>query len=556
MQSPWPLYLTLSDLTDMCIASADRRPVDPPPIVDLRIYELYGDEKKDITFSHQANFFLYATLEHARPMAQGRVPVTTATLPVLTGTAVAGMAYLDRPKPAGYFIFPDLSVRHEGKYRLSFNLYEELKTPEKDADPSVSLPAPGAGRTSGPRDCVYFRLEVKSMPFHVFSAKKFPGLAESTSLSRLVNEQGCRVRIRRDVRMRRRDKVLDGYKDLGDEPATAAERYAVQQMPSDRPRSTSNASTDVTGSYGADRRPSVHDTNYYQTGAYQHPQPPPQSASSYTSHLSFGGSNTSHYQTPTMPTVYQMPSAPYPYAQHHHTRQLSGPSVYGYQTQPPQQATYMPPYVDERSYPDSRRSSGGYSIGRSQASADPYQHSRPAIQPSTSSSHIRSLTPINTAPTNTGIPSLPPIKALVHESPLDHTTSEPKSSTSTVPPGPHNPFSTVSYPPSSYHASSPAIPQNGNSVAASQTKRAYGDVFDASHISQPMHSGMRPSSGIQAQDLPHIETADGEYSAYDNGDDMGVPLVYKRADGSRRAKKCPSPRDRSTRAAYALDPTA
>lgn len=538
------------------VASADRRPVDPPPIVDLRIYEVYGDEKKDITFSHQANFFLYTTLEHARPMAQGRVPVTTATLPVLTGTAVAGMAYLDRPKPAGYFIFPDLSVRHEGKYRLSFNLYEELKTPEKDAEPSVSLPSANGGPASGTSGCVFFRLEVKSSPFHVFSAKKFPGLAESTSLSRLVNEQGCRVRIRRDVRMRRRDKVTDGYKDLGDEPPAPTERYSLQQLPAERPRSTSNASTDVTGSYSTDRRPSVHDINYYQTGAYQHPQPPPQSASSYTSHLSFGGSATPHYQTPTMPAVYQqMQTTQYPYAQQSHARQLSGPSIYSYQPQPPQPAAYMPPsYVDERSYSDSRRSSGGYSIGRQQASVDPYQHNRPAMLPSASSSQMRSLTPINTASANAGVPSLPPIKALVHESPLEHTTSEPKSSTSSVPPGPHNPFSNVNYGASTYqHAPSSAVPQNANSIASSQSKRAYGDVFDSSHISQPMHSGMRPNSGVQAQDLPHIETADGEYSAYVNGDDLAIPLVYKRADGSRRAKKCPSPRDRSSGSLYPLE---
>ncbi|KAK3073454.1 velum formation- protein, partial [Coniosporium uncinatum] len=66
-------------------------------------------------------------------MAQGRVPPTPASFPVLTGTPVAGMAYLDRPQPAGYFIFPDLSVRHEGKYRLAFALFEELKE-AKDMD--------------------------------------------------------------------------------------------------------------------------------------------------------------------------------------------------------------------------------------------------------------------------------------------------------------------------------------------------------------------------------------------------------------------------------------
>ncbi|CAZ83608.1 unnamed protein product [Tuber melanosporum] len=172
---------------------ADRRPVDPPPVVELRLFE--GHEKTDVTFSHNSNFFLFATLEQARPIAQGRGMPAPAPAPVLTGVPVSGMAYLDRPNPAGYFIFPDLSVRHEGKYRLRFALYEETK--EEEGYPAPQDPLE-------PREYCTHRLDVKSRAFTVFSAKKFPGLAENTALSRIVAEQGCRVRIRRDVRMRRR----------------------------------------------------------------------------------------------------------------------------------------------------------------------------------------------------------------------------------------------------------------------------------------------------------------------------------------------------------------
>lgn len=158
-----------------------------------------------------ANYFLFATLVQARAIAHGRVPEDkTQRAVVLTGTPVAGMVYLDRPKPAGYFIFPDLSVRHEGKYRLSFSLYEELKSPKDDDKITDSLQALEPQGVH-----VTHRLEVCSEPFTVFSAKKFPGLTESTTLSRTVAEQGCRVRIRRDVRMRRRDtkggKEWDDY---------------------------------------------------------------------------------------------------------------------------------------------------------------------------------------------------------------------------------------------------------------------------------------------------------------------------------------------------------
>lgn len=100
------------------VATTDRRPVDPPPVCSLRIFE--GDSIEsgtDITFSHNANLFLFCQLETARPVAHGRVNTPAATLPpVLTGSPVSGMAYLDRPEAAGYFLFPDVSVRHEGRY--------------------------------------------------------------------------------------------------------------------------------------------------------------------------------------------------------------------------------------------------------------------------------------------------------------------------------------------------------------------------------------------------------------------------------------------------------
>jgi hypothetical protein len=181
-------------------SSADRRPVDPPPVVELHVYEGEDwNQRKDITFNYNANFFLYATLEHARVMAHGRVQAPAAnTPPVLSGMPVSGMAYLDRPSEAGYFLFPDLSVRHEGRYRLNFSLYEETKE-ECDMD------VPRDQENEFPCGAFDWRMEIQSVDFSVYSAKKFPGLTESTALSRTVAEQGCRVRIRRDVRMRRRD---------------------------------------------------------------------------------------------------------------------------------------------------------------------------------------------------------------------------------------------------------------------------------------------------------------------------------------------------------------
>ena len=126
-------------------------------------------------------------------------------VPILFGTRVSSMAFLARPRLAGYFTFPHLSVRNEGKYRLSFNLYEEIKE-DKDTDAELSneqtrLPIPGAMFSNA---SISWRLEVKSAEFTVYRAKEFPGLVESTGLSKLVAEQGCRVRLRKGYSTRRK----------------------------------------------------------------------------------------------------------------------------------------------------------------------------------------------------------------------------------------------------------------------------------------------------------------------------------------------------------------
>ncbi|KAK7977624.1 hypothetical protein PG988_005114 [Apiospora saccharicola] len=251
-------------------SSADRRPVDPPPIVKLNVFE--GDtyeQAKDITFDYAAEFFVFVSLENARPMAHGRVQTqATSTPPVLTGLPVSACCYLDRPEPAGYFLFPDLSVRHEGFYKLIFRLYEKNKDPQDLTLGSEKQEPVSEEAADG---FVTHMMEVKSVTFQVYSAKKFPGLGESTSLSRTVAEQGCRVRIRRDVRMRRRP-------EKGGDKA-------------DRRSPSPNAFRDRSGSHSsADRGVFSR-----RTSAYEHPPPPPLAAARPTQQrvLDFGPPSSS-----------------------------------------------------------------------------------------------------------------------------------------------------------------------------------------------------------------------------------------------------------------------
>ncbi|KKA27479.1 hypothetical protein TD95_001990 [Thielaviopsis punctulata] len=306
-------------------SAADRRPVDPPPVVELLIFDITNGQEKDITFSYNVNFFLFATLEHARTMAHGRVQTPAASPPVLTGMPVSGMAYLDRPSVAGYFLFPDLSVRHEGRYRLSFNLYEEIKEAgDADLEPCEK-----------PNDVNHnpsfdWRMEIKSQAFIVYSAKKFPGLTESTLLSRTVADQGCRVRIRRDVRMRRREtKGGDSRSHRERKEAEQRVPRTPDRQPIDQYRARSQSSHSVHSDLNragppvlpnissmppsiapqyndpAPRRISVSDS--HSTPSVPPSYPPASTIATSSGHLAFGGSSYSSYAAPAAPAVPQHP---------------------------------------------------------------------------------------------------------------------------------------------------------------------------------------------------------------------------------------------------------
>ena len=545
-------------MTDTSAASADRRPVDPPPVVELKIFE--GEAKTDVTFSHNANFFLYTTLESARTIAPGRGNATPAPYPVLTGMPVAGMAYLDRPSPAGYFIFPDLSVRHEGKYRLSFNLFEELKE-AKDADTEPALSNPEHPNNKllrsspmAPHSHVHFRLEVKSEPFVVYSAKKFPGLAESTALSRVVAEQGCRVRIRRDVRMRRREnKPSKDYDDFDDEGVgySRGERYATpdsyaQQAAADRARSVSNASVDHNTPFASiERRASSHEASYYGQPAYpqQSVTPIPQApTNNYASHLSFG-SAVPQYQAPSIPSGAGVPQSGPSYASNGsnyqcqpappalHSRQMSNGSNYAYPNAPQYQQPQFPAppsYVENTEYKptDYRRSIPSQPNSYVPREGVPYPAIDTRLVSGTQAYYapppaadLRSSTPTNTH-------QLPPIKSL-QPTPVEKYDQPP---------------AVVSSPPqSSYDMSSSGYPSYAQSAqppssASDRTgKRSYGKVFD-SGSDQSLYGGARPA--IVGQDI--LQIACDEEGLVDPADsiDLGM-LSYRRADGSKSLKKVP-----------------
>jgi hypothetical protein len=258
--------------------------------------------------SYDANFLLHASLEASRPIANGQ-RFNGQLIPVLAGVNVAGANYLDKPKKAAYFIFSDLSVRHEGWFRLRFQLFEKVKIPA-DADPDKPLSSDLDVNSDRPNTGMTNRMEVVSAPFQVYSAKKFPGLSESTALSKGVAEQGCRVRIRRDVRQRKRAATKD---DAGDDDHASFGDASMPPTPIDRGHSVSRSdfggsqadhyrrhSMDQSRAAALQPRPKMESPAVPTSAAY--PRPAPDAAATLIEMSQSG------YTQPTMPPPSSLPA--------------------------------------------------------------------------------------------------------------------------------------------------------------------------------------------------------------------------------------------------------
>lgn len=516
------------------------------------------------------SYFLFAGLEQARNVVHGRVQQDQHRPTVLTGTPVAGMVYLDRPSPAGYFIFPDLSVRHEGKYRLNFHLFEETKEP-KDEDRIDDAAKPNGWQNGYSTH----RLEVRSVPFTVYSAKKFPGLAESTSLSRIVAEQGCRVRIRRDVRMRRRDnksgKDWDGYEEETSElrarmsatPEAPGFPGHTYMEPIPRPRSGSNASH-LSLAPSLSRRHSLQDINQgFHQATYGTAPHTPQNAYPQSSPYITGPSSNQPYGPP--PFVQQQSSMQPPAPSYHQQSHQPAPplppaptshqSYYGYAPAPPPvfEARQSADYSSQVAT-DHHRSSNLYAPAAVQAlpqpsyapaQTHPMYQSQAAPQPGYQQSHTYQPTYASQHAHQSSLGS------------LDGYNSRPAPAEPVQPPmrttGAHTPLSTRPFndklPPlnTTFNVSSVKSIEPSSPVSLSQTshysasqapmdshKRNFGQVFNERHLTRPLRQGARPSP---------LDYGNQLYAAADEDPlqdiDFEKTMVYRRADGRQVNRNLP-----------------
>jgi hypothetical protein len=161
-----------------CVAigkGKERKPIDPPPIVQLMV-----NPRKDPGRTFLQNPYLILTARLIRKGDEDQDEQTGPKESDLTGTLVSSLYSLKDTdnSQGGFFVFGDLSVRRVGTYRLAFILYE-LRLAEKEC---------------------WLLSRTVSDPFVVYATKTFPGLAESTFLTRSFSDQGVRLRLRKDSR--------------------------------------------------------------------------------------------------------------------------------------------------------------------------------------------------------------------------------------------------------------------------------------------------------------------------------------------------------------------
>lgn len=153
-----------------------RKPVDPPPIIQLKVNE---DVEVSQHFLQSPYLFLVADLWRADKDERfgERASQSASYLYGGLSSSLHRLKDVDN-KDAGFFIFGDISVRATGTFRLRFSLYDL----QKEHNAAVYLGS------------------IMTQPFKVLAAKDFQGLEESTYLSRAFSDQGVRLRLRKEPR--------------------------------------------------------------------------------------------------------------------------------------------------------------------------------------------------------------------------------------------------------------------------------------------------------------------------------------------------------------------
>ncbi|PNS16657.1 hypothetical protein CAC42_4621 [Sphaceloma murrayae] len=233
-----------------------RKPIDPPPIVEVNVREAADPIRQ---FLQSPYLFMTCSLVPAE--TQFPDP-NVADEKGLCGSMVSSLHKLKDidNKDGGFFVFGDVSVKRLGEHRLLFSLYELQKETLQ----------------------VAFHRSILSDVFTVHPQKEYPGLEESTHLSRAFADQGVRLRLRKESRntgvgsSRKRSYPYTSQATAGPSRQVTSGRsstsYASSQVTpstySQLSRSPSKRQRSEEGQYGGYSLPARPLTTHEQGGAY------------------------------------------------------------------------------------------------------------------------------------------------------------------------------------------------------------------------------------------------------------------------------------------------
>lgn len=165
----------------------DRRVIDPPPILELKITDRDGHPVQDERGMLALSCTLMTEDGQTDDTEVAAPDASTQTTRRLMGTLVASPypAKDERGVAGLFFVFPDLSCRSPGSYRLRFKL---IRIDPLCMAPGVSSPSVASIMTD---------------VFAVYTAKDFPGMRASSALLKALRRQGLNVGVKKGSEARK-----------------------------------------------------------------------------------------------------------------------------------------------------------------------------------------------------------------------------------------------------------------------------------------------------------------------------------------------------------------
>ncbi|KAI0128491.1 velvet factor-domain-containing protein [Xylariales sp. AK1849] len=191
----------------------DRRVIDPPPIVQLKIDDPNASPEEVNERLKWPNTVLHCTIwNETGDQDCSSMPEDYRQQRRLMGNLVATpFNGADENGEEGcFFCFPDLSCRTPGSFRLRFSLVVLDPTRLKKGDRTPVC------------------AQAMSDVFTVYNAKDFPGMQASTALTKKLKEQGCLISIKKGNEKtsssHARDESDDDYDDHDDGGSSGGRR--------------------------------------------------------------------------------------------------------------------------------------------------------------------------------------------------------------------------------------------------------------------------------------------------------------------------------------------